>query len=97
MRAATPSTVVIRRDAAVIARYPLGEDRRFIVEGAEGPLDIQISKQGVAVLHSTCRNQVCVHTGRVGQAFRPVICAPNHVIIEITAPSTRDTIDARTR
>lgn len=94
MRASAPSTVIVRKNNTIIARYPIGRDVSFTVEGHDGPLTIDIAQKGVAVLHATCKNQVCVRTGRIYQPFRQIICAPNHVVIEITSSHPADTIDA---
>jgi len=94
MRASAPSTVVVRKDNTVLARYPIDRDVTFIVKGKEGPLSIDIADKGVAVMHATCKNQVCVRTGRIRRPFQQIICAPNHVIIEITSSQAADTIDA---
>jgi hypothetical protein len=94
MRASAPSMVVVRRDNALVARYPVDRDVSFTIEGREGPLSISIEKKGVAVVHATCKNQVCVRTGRIHRPYQQIICAPNHVIIEITSSSAADTIDA---
>jgi hypothetical protein len=94
MRASAPSTVVVRRDAEIVARYPIDRDISFTIEGKDGPLFIKIAQKGVAVTHATCKNQVCVRTGVVRRPFQQIICAPNHVIVEITSSQAADTIDA---
>lgn len=94
MRASAPSTVVIHKDNTLMARYPLDRDVSFTLEGKEGPLSISIAQKGVAVAHATCKNQVCVRTGRIRQPFQQIICAPNHIIVEITSTQLSDTIDA---
>ena len=94
MQAASPSTVVIRRDGSIVARYPLNSEVSLTIEGAQGPLAIRIGHGGVAVTHASCRNQICVHTGCIRHPYQEIICAPNHVIIEISSPHPRDSIDA---
>jgi hypothetical protein len=94
MRASAPSTVVVREDDKVLARYPIDRDVTFTVTGREGPLDISIKNRGVAVTNATCKNQVCLLTGRIYKPFRQIICAPNHVIVEITSSHPADSIDA---
>lgn len=94
MRASTPSIVVVRKDTEVLARYPVERDIIFTVEGKEGPLSIAIAQKGVSVIHATCKNQVCVKSGVVRQPFQQIICAPNHVVIEISSSPAADTIDA---
>lgn len=94
MHASAPSIVVVRKDADILARYPVERDINFTIEGKEGPLSITIAQKGVAVTHATCKNQVCVRNGVVRRPFQQIICAPNHIIIEITTSPAADTIDA---
>lgn len=94
MQAAAPSMVIVRKDDNVLARYPLTQNITFTIEGREGPLSINIAQQGVEVDHAACKNQVCVRTGRIKRSFQQIICAPNHVIVEITSSHPSDTIDA---
>ncbi len=92
-----PATVVVRCDNNVVARYPLDRVVAFRIQGAEGPLDIRIDTNGTSVVKATCRNQVCVHTGRIHCSSQQIICAPNHVIIEIQSTHAADSIDAVAR
>ena len=97
MRASSPSTVIIKRDNSMIAHYPLTAECSLTVNGAEGTLDIRISKGSVEVTHAACRNQICVRTGPIRRPFQQIICAPNHIIVEIASSRVRDTIDAITQ
>ena len=92
-----PATVIVRRDNSVIARYPAGRKASFRIRGAEGPLDIRIDTNGATVVKASCRNQVCVQTGRIRRPCQQIICAPNHVVIEIVSTHAADSIDAVTR
>jgi hypothetical protein len=94
MQASAPSMVIVRKDDTVLARYPLDREVTFNIEGREGRLSINITRQGVEVDHAVCKNQVCVRTGRIKRPFQQIICAPNHVIVEITSSHSSDTIDA---
>jgi hypothetical protein len=94
MRASAPSTIVVREDSRIVASYPLDHNVSFTVRGREGPLSISIAQKSVSVVHATCKNQVCVRSGRISRPFQQIICAPNHVIIEITSSTAADTIDA---
>ena len=97
MRTNRPAAVLVRCDNSVVARYPCDRGATFRVQGAEGPLDIAIDKEGAAVVHATCRNQICVHTGHIRDACQKIICAPNHVVIEIESANAGNAPDAVTR
>jgi len=97
MRAAAPAVVVVRRDKTIIARYPVDRDMTFRVSGAQGPLDICIARHGVSVVRATCKNQICVNTGRISHSYQQIVCAPNHVTVTVSAGAETDSIDALTR
>lgn len=93
-----PSLVVIYRDKDIYAQYPLGEDKTFSVKGyKDGSLTVKIHNQKVSILHSTCDHQICVKSGAIGRSAQQLICAPNHVLIEIQANFEQDSLDAIAR
>jgi len=95
IQAHQPSTVVIYRDNTCIAEYPLGEDREIHIDGHEGPMEITIKEEHVFVHESTCRKQVCVKSGKIGKSYQQLVCAPNHVLIEIRSNNKEEVkIDA---
>ena len=96
MQCHTPATVVVLRDNSIIARYPLAENRSFTVEGSLGPMEIMIRNNAVSVISSCCLQKTCMHTGSINKTGRQIVCAPNHILIEITSPR-KDTIDAITQ
>lgn len=92
-----PRTVRIYRDDAVVAVFPLEEPHTFAVDGAEGPLEVAIANGTVRVVHSTCRRGICVHSGAISRSGQQIVCAPNHVLIEIDAGSAPEQPDAVVR
>lgn len=97
IQANKPSEVVIYKDNNLYAKYPLTVDREFSVNGHEGLMKIRIHDSHVSVCSSTCRKQICVKSGKISKPYQQLICAPNHVLIEIQSNKERDTIDAITR
>lgn len=93
-----PATVAVYKDNTLYAEYPLSEDREFSLNGYEGPMTIRIQNGHVFVHSSTCRKQICVKSGKISKPFRQIICAPNHVLIEIHShKKTEEKIDAITQ
>lgn len=98
IRANQPSTVAIYKDNSVYAEYPLNEDREISVKGHEGPMKVRIHDGCVSVSSSTCMKQICVKSGAISKPYRQLVCAPNHVLIEIRShKKTEQKIDAITR
>ncbi len=88
--ASSPRTVLVYRDNTVIAEYPLSADGEYTVQGYEGPMVVEISNGRVSVIHSTCRRQICVRTQAVSHPGRQIVCAPNHVIVRISADAREE-------
>ncbi|MBD3322381.1 MAG: hypothetical protein GF350_14870 [Chitinivibrionales bacterium] len=96
-QAHAPSMVVVYRDSHIIARYPLSQDAKFTVEGIIGPVTIRIRNKTVSVVRSTCRRQICVATTPISRAGRQIVCAPNHVLVQIESSSEKKAPDAIAR
>jgi|WetSurMetagenome_2_1015567.scaffolds.fasta_scaffold00008_14 hypothetical protein len=84
-----PSTAAIFRDDEKIAEYPLSESRTVQIRGDLGEMTISIGADGACVLRSTCPKQICAHAGTIRQTGQQIICAPNHVLIELESSSGR--------
>ncbi len=89
--------VVIYRENEIIAKYPLNKNVKFPVRGYHGPMRIAIEDQSVRVLQSSCANKTCVHTGRITTPNRQIVCAPNHVLVQIETSDDSGEIDAFAR
>lgn len=89
--------VVVYRDNEILAKYSLGDDVTFPVRGYHGPMRIAIEDSSVRVLQSSCANKVCIHTGIITSPNRQIVCAPNHVLIQIQKSSDSGEIDALAR
>ena len=92
-----PAKVVVYKDNAKYAEYELGIDREFTVMGYEGEMRVQIADSRVRILSSTCKEQICVKSGAIARPCQQLICAPNHVLIEIHTNNADREIDAITR
>jgi hypothetical protein len=96
MMSQKPATLVTLRNNTVIARYPLNENRTYRIVGELGPMDIVVYSGSARVAYSTCPQHICQHTGSISKTGQQIVCAPNHIILEITA-LTKDTLDAVTQ
>ena len=88
IRSGMPVTVAVYRDNALYGEYPLDQDREVAVRGQEGMLTLTIRDGSAFVASSSCRRQVCVKSGAVSTPYRQLVCAPNHILIEIRANKT---------
>ena len=98
IQASQPSTIAIYKDNDIYAKSSLDEDRGILVKGHEGPMKIKIQDGCVSVKSSTCRKQICVMSGTACKPYQQLVCAPNHVLIEIRSHrKTEPKVDAITQ
>lgn len=78
-------SVQVVQDGKVLLSCPLDrleEPTLYRVEG-EFPLVLELSKQGVRVIETSCPGEDCLHTGTVSDAGRQIICLPNRLIVKL--------------
>ena len=75
------------------ARHALAPDRDIRVDGRIGELTLRVADGRVRFLRSSCRNQVCVHSGWLGHRGDAAACLPNRVSLSLVGGSD-DGIDA---
>ena len=46
-----------------------------------GMLTVEVKEQRIRVVHSTCPNKVCVHTGWISKKNESITCLPNAILI----------------
>ena len=92
-----PSTVVVFRDDRCVEQvYPLATDKTFSIRGKEGPMTLSIRDNSVRVTESSCPLGICVQTGAIRSRGQQIVCAPNHVLVELET-SAKSGIDGVTQ
>jgi hypothetical protein len=92
-----PEMLVVYVGNRVAARYPLPGDRRFTIKGTQGNVVVEVHDGAVSVVSSSCRRQICVSTPPIRQPGQQIVCVPNRVVVEITAPKRTGAPDAVVR
>lgn len=86
------STVHVTVDGKPYGSYDLAEDRQIEIkqesDGQPHRNVIEIKDGGVAMVKSDCKNQVCVHEGRIKKSNQTIVCLPNHVVVTISGGDT---------
>ncbi len=73
-------------DGAVMAEYPLDEERTEMIEGYEGGYNKLVIAEGYAcVSEADCPDGLCVHMGRISRGGQSVVCLPHRVVVEIVS------------
>jgi hypothetical protein len=96
-RAGPAARLRIHRDNRLVASYPLPAHKNLTINGARGKMHVSIDGAHVAVTRSPCREQICVHRGRIRRPGDRIICVPNHIVISITGTRPHTDVDALAR
>lgn len=82
-------------DGDLVKEMPLDQEDTYVLDTKLGHNVIQTKDNGVEMLESDCRDQVCVYTGRVTKPGDLIVCLPNKVVVEIVGEKNgEDEIDA---
>ncbi len=65
----------------------LGDDENYNI--------IQVNHNEISIIEASCRDKVCINTGKINNGTVPIVCLPNKVIIEINS-NEEQKIDAAT-
>ena len=86
--------VVITWNGEVDGTYSLAEDRTFVFEGENGGRNVVVIENGlVFVSEANCPDQVCVNHKPTNQTADPIVCLPNKLVVEVSAPSSENQLD----
>ena len=81
--------VCVYQEGKLIREIPLDTDTEFVIEGEYE--NVVTMKDGtVAITKSDCPGTDCVHSGRIQEAGRSIVCLPNRVEIRIEGASEVD-------
>ena len=74
---------VVTVDGKLYGTYDLSRDHNVVIR-RDGYINEFIIKDGqVQMTKSDCKNQICVHQGRISRAGQTIACLPNRVLIRI--------------
>ena len=76
------AVVQIYRNGELLRELPLSAEERVEITGKYANT-VELRDGAVAIVHSTCPGEDCVHSGRISKAGRSLVCLPNGVEIRI--------------
>ena len=76
------AVVRIYRNGELLRELPLSAEERVEING-KYENTVEIRDGAVAITHSTCPGEDCVHSGRTSKPGRSLVCLPNGVEIRI--------------
>ncbi|MBQ3281206.1 MAG: NusG domain II-containing protein [Eubacterium sp.] len=75
--------VKVTVDGKLYGTYDLSEDQTVEIARSGHTNVIRIEGGKVFMESASCRNQVCVHTGRISHSGQSIVCLPNRVSVTI--------------
>lgn len=83
--------VQIYQDGNLLYEQPLEQDGSYTVEG-DYRNTVTIQNGMVSVSGSNCPGEDCVHSGKISQAGRAIVCLPNKLEIRLTGEAEIDAL-----
>jgi len=88
------SSISVTVSGEEIARFPLDEDRTYLIEGKDGGTNFLVIEDGKAWLtEASCPDGLCVHMGKIHASGQSIICLPNQVVVSVEAEASPDDPD----
>jgi len=76
--------VIVEVENEIIEKLSLSKNYKNVsVNGASGNVQFSIENQKVTVISSSCRNKLCVYSGKIESLNQNIVCAPNKLVIRI--------------
>lgn len=74
------------------------ESYEFEVKGENDESNtIKVEQDGVSIIHASCSDKICIHTGKIKDSSLPIVCLPNKLIIKFeSTKESEDDIDGKT-
>jgi len=86
----------VSKDSTVILSIDLSVEsatvREVAIQGAMTPMTLGVKKNAICVLESGCRTHDCIYAGWVSDSTHPIVCAYNHVSIQVGPKSLYITV-----
>lgn len=78
------NTVNIVRDSKVLYTFDLSkaEETTFDIDYNGSTNTVEIKDGKIRVLKADCPDNTCVHMGWLSSSAMPIVCLPNHLVIE---------------
>jgi hypothetical protein len=80
------NTVNIKRDGEILYSFDLSsaKDKTFKIPYGNSSNTIEIKDGRIRVHSAECPDKTCVNTGWLSSASMPIVCLPNHLVIEFS-------------
>lgn len=69
------------------------EPYTFEVKSLGGKNTVSVKKGEIGIVEANCPDQICVKQGCIHNGYKPIVCLPHRLVIEIEKESAGPTID----
>ena len=76
--------VIVSVDGAFYGKYPLSQDAEIPIRTGENYNLLVIQDKSAYIKEASCKNQVCVHQGKIRYDGQSIICLPNKVVVTVS-------------
>lgn len=83
---------VVYYDDTEILRVNMNKDSLYTVEGLNGEVVIEVSKNRVRIKKETSPNNICSKMGFIESSYETLVCLPNKIVVKINAVSELDAV-----
>lgn len=92
------NTVNIKRDGEILYSFDLSsaEDKIIKIPYGKSSNTVEIKDGKIRVQDAECPDKTCVNMGWLSSASMPIVCLPNHLVIEFSDSDSND-VDAVAR
>ena len=73
----------IYKNDELVNEVRLDHDEQIKIETTDGYVLINITKDYVEFLESTCPDKVCVHQGKINRSGQTITCLPNKIYVKL--------------
>lgn len=83
----------IYQDGEFLIEVDLSKNKEFQIDwkDGEGYNVILVQDGKIGVVESSCKDHVCEHMGMIRDSKMPIVCLPNHLMIEVVTDETSST------
>lgn len=75
--------VKVTVDGTFYGEYPLSQDAEIPIRNGQNYNLLVIQDESAYIKEASCKNQLCVHQGKIRYDGQSIICLPNKVVISV--------------
>lgn len=67
----------------LVMRRSLATAGDYNITGKLGTMALRAANNSICVVHSNCREKICIRQGAISRRGEAIVCVPNHLIVTI--------------